>query len=58
VGEGDKDLTGVPVKSSYPATGKGAHPALWAAFSLSGPGVPAGKGAGREVQQGRAKDKP
>jgi CHAT domain-containing protein len=44
LGEGDKDLTGVKVRRSYPAAGKGAHPALWAAFTLSGPGVPAGGG--------------
>src|SRR5262249_46259008 len=41
VGEGDKDLTNVPVKSSSSTTGKGSHPALWAAFTLSGPGTAA-----------------
>src|SRR5262249_44652776 len=35
--EGTLDLSGVPVKG-YPPTGKGNHPALWAAFTLSGPG--------------------
>src|SRR5262249_53008939 len=57
VGEGDKNLTSVPVKSSDATAGKGVHPALWAAFTLSGPGVPAG--AGEPVSKGSpAKDKP
>jgi serine/threonine protein kinase/CHAT domain-containing protein/WD40 repeat protein len=43
-GEGDKDLDGLPVRKSPPASGGGAHPALWAAFTLSGPGLPAAVG--------------
>jgi CHAT domain-containing protein/Tfp pilus assembly protein PilF len=44
LGAGTQDLTKVPVKSSHPAAGKGAHPALWAAFTLSGPGTAAAVG--------------
>src|SRR5262249_49945053 len=62
VGVGDKDLANVPVKSSYPATGKGTHPALWAAFTLSGPGTPALTPTGQAApapggETGSARDK-